>query len=195
MILLLIAFTFLRLPAADLSVDIVPESSGGKNKQDINFWHSFYVVLTNNSGHSLVVWEDACSWGYFNLSFEFTDAKGRVIKVERDPREDFTMNAPMGYLLLPGRHFVFPIQFGDRDQKDISGWTHTDKLEWTMTVKAIYKNTNAPFPGQKPDTIDRYLKPGEPAILALLHQRQRDFIELAWIGRVESEPIKVTILR
>ena len=182
------------LQAADLSIDIVPESSGGNGKQSINFWHTFNVVLTNTSRHSLVIWDDACSWGYFNLSFEFTDTNGHVVKLEKTPI-DFTQNAPEGYVLLPSRHFVLTVAFGDWDHKDAKYWTHSDELDGKMTMRAIYRNTNAPFPGKKPDSIDKYLKPGEPAILALLHQRQREFFELAWIGRVESEPIKVTIVR
>ena len=195
MLVILAGLSFSNLRAADVSIQIVEQSSTAKTAGDPRC--TYDVVLTNTSRHRLSIWDEACSWGYYNLSFEFTRADGRVVRVEKTPI-DFTMNEMSGHVLDPGKQFIFQSAFRNWDLKDYQEWNHADELKGRMTMKAIYKNTNAPFPGEKPDTIDgfdRYLKPGEDDILVHLHQRQREFLELAWIGRVESPPVKITILR
>jgi hypothetical protein len=191
----MVGLSFSGLRAADVSIQIVEQSSTAKKAGDSRC--TYDVVLTNTSRHRLSIWDEACSWGYYNLSFEFSRADGRVVRVEKTPI-DFTMNEMSGHVLDPGKQFIFQSAFRNWDLKDFQEWTHTDVLKGKMTMKAIYKNTNAPFPGKKPDTIDRfdrYLVPGEDGALNPLLQRQREFLELAWIGRVESQPIKITILR
>ena len=141
--------------ASDCSVDIVPESSGGKDKQGINVWRTFHVVLANISSHDLMVWNEACSWGYFNLSFEFTNGAGKVVKVHKEPT-GFTVNFPNGYVVSPEKHFVLAVKFLDPDRTDIKEWSNTDDLVETMTMKAIYKNTNEAYPGEKTNPDDQF---------------------------------------
>ena len=181
-VLLTMGLAFSCVKAAELSVDIVPESSGGKDKQGINIWRPFFVVLTNTSDHNLLVWNEECSWGYFNLSFEFTDKDGKVVQVGKTPT-GFTVNFPNGYVVLPGRHFVLAVAFRNWDRKDIRDWSNTEKLDGTMTMKAIYKNTNEAFPGEKPNPQNKY------------SDIEQKLFDSAWVGRVESEPIQVAITR
>jgi hypothetical protein len=182
MLLFMVGMASVSLRAADLSIDIVPQTSGDDAKTSINPRHTFQFVLTNTSNHSLVIWNDACSWGYFNLSFEFAGANGHVIKVER-ASIDFTMNEPEGEVLPPGKHFVLLVTFRNWDVKDDPNWVHTDGLKGKMAMKAIYKNTNAAFPGQKPSQKSEFL------------DYQRKFFDLAWVGRIESKPVEVTFFR
>ena len=85
-------------------------------------------------------------------------------------------------MVSPGRHFVLAVRFSDPDRTDIKEWSNIGDLVETMTRKAIYKNTNEPYPGEKPNPNDQF-----PAAT----QKQ---INSAWVGEVESESIPVTIL-
>jgi hypothetical protein len=181
-IFLTIGLTFSHVTAADLSVDIVPESSGGKDKQGINIWRTFFVILTNTSDHKLSVWNEECSWGYFNLSFEFTGKDGKVFRTSKNPI-GFTVNFPSGYVVLPGKHFVLAVAFRNWVRKDIRDWSNTEKLDGTMTMKAIYKNTNEAFPGEKPNPLNKY------------SDVEQKLFDSAWVGEAQSEPIQVTIER
>lgn len=177
-LLVLVAFP---VKAADWSIEVVPNASGGAGKQRISIWHPFYVVLTNITDHNLMVWDERCSWGYFNLSFEFTDKVGKSTKVEKLPI-GFTVNFPAGFVVLPGRHYVIPVRLYSQDKSDRE-WTNVGKLDGPMTVKAIYKCTNEAFPGVKPDPKNK-----EP-------DDWQKLIDSAWTGRVESEPLQVEIQR
>ncbi len=95
----------------------------------------FYVVLTNVSMESQLVWEHWNSWGYQTLSFEFTMSDGKKIVVSRR-LQDFTKNFPSTFLIPPGEYQVYPIRL-DKD------WDTGPKLskvaETAVTVKAIYE--------------------------------------------------------
>jgi hypothetical protein len=52
-----------------------------------------------------------------------------------------------------------------------------------MTMRAIYKNTNEAFPGEKPN----------PQIK--IPDDWQKLIDSAWVGQVASEPMQVTIAR
>ncbi len=174
-------FSALSTKAADVSVEVVPSSSGGVDKQRISIWDTFYVILTNTSQRDLLVWQESCSWGYFNLSFEFTDKNGKTIKVQKLPVV-FTKNSPNGFVILSGKHFVLPVVLFAKD-KNFREWTNVGELEGPMTVKAIYKCTNEAFPGEKPNPANKYSD-----------VEQKEF-DMAWVGQVESEPMQVTINR
>jgi hypothetical protein len=159
--------------AADWSIDVVPESSGS-GKQFISIHDPFYVVLTNATDHDLNVWKEWCSWGYFNLSFEFTGKNGQVFHVKKKDT-GFTVNVPDGYVVKSGKHFVLGVTLKSQD------WLGTENLDGPMSLKALYENTNAGYPGEKPKSS------GDPKMDAL--------IKSGWVGKVESDPIQVTITR
>jgi hypothetical protein len=74
----------------------------------------FHVVLTNTSDKPLTLWREWCSWGYYNLAFEYTDEGGmlrRIAKVERGWRKNF----PDPFVLPAGEHFVYDVHFGDAE--------------------------------------------------------------------------------
>jgi len=158
-----LVFALVAIPvrAADWSIDVVPESSG-KGGQFINLHVPFYVVLTNTTDHDLMVWKEWCSWGYFNLSFEFTDKDGKGIHVQKTGRE-WEKNFPDPFVVGAGKHYVLAVTLKAED------WEGTENLDGPMIMKAIYKNP-------KPN-------------------KSSEFIESAWAGQVESEPIQVTIER
>ena len=70
--------------------------------------NEFYVVLTNISDRPQAVWEEWNSWGYQNISFEFTTSDGRKYVISKR-EEDFTRNFPSTLLIQPGEHQVYSI--------------------------------------------------------------------------------------
>lgn len=101
-----------------------------QNKPD-----EFYVVLTNISKKPQAVWESWNSWGYKNISFEFTIPDGRLFVVSEGP-QDFTKNFPSTFLIESGEHQVYAIRL---DQ----GWETHPSLpktdEMPITLRAIYE--------------------------------------------------------
>jgi hypothetical protein len=178
---LLFALAVLPVRAADWSFDVVPESSR-KGELFISIHHPFYVVLTNVTDHDLTVWKEWCSWGYFNLSFEFTGKDGKVVKVEKDHNLFWTKNGPDGFVVMPGKHFVLSVTLSIKD-KTADMWIGAERLDGAMTLQAIYKNTNEAFPGEKPNPQNKF--PSD------MQKR----IDSAWLGQVESEPMQVTVER
>jgi hypothetical protein len=168
------------LTASDWSIDLVPSRTEDPKKQSIILYQPIYVVLTNTSGRTQVMWNEWCSWGYYNLSFQFKSADGKVIQVRKSPIY-FTKNYSDPFFVPAGHHFVLAATFRNSEQTNRYDWLNTDGLDGVMTVKAIYKNTNEPFPGHSAQNK-------EP-------DNWRKLIDSAWIGEVQSEPKKFEIIR
>jgi len=125
-------------PKAPFTLSIVPTSSGAKGGSICSAKKqppSFYVVLTNISGHPQPTWETWCSWGYFTISFEFTTSDGKHILVTKRGI-DWTKNFPDTFLIPPGEHQVYPIQLD-------SEWNNLPIFEKAsdkpVTLKAVYE--------------------------------------------------------
>jgi len=167
--------------AADLSIDVVPEGSK-QTGQYIILNTPFSVVLTNTSNHDLLLWKDWCSDGYFNLSFEFTDKDGKIIKVTKDPLRYWSRNFPDGFVVKPGRHFVLSVTLVSND-KGADKWINTKSLQNVMVMKAVYRNPHF--------TRSEWKINGQPAS----DDQWDGLIGDSWTGVVESQPLKVTIER
>ncbi len=102
--------------------------SSGSNKI------GFHVVLTNTSGKDLRIWESWNSWGYGNLSFEWTGKDGKAVKVARGPRV-WDKNYASYLTLTPGEQHVFDVWFPD-DWKNIPS---TFNFQEEATLRAIYE--------------------------------------------------------
>jgi len=121
------------VPTTPFSLAIVPGRRGitmAQNKPD-----EFYVVLTNISKKPQAVWESWNSWGYKNISFEFTIPDGRKVIVFEGP-QDFTRNFPSTFLIEPGEHQVYAIR--------LDKWWETHPSlpkadEMAITLRAIYE--------------------------------------------------------
>jgi hypothetical protein len=170
--------TALPAAASDWLLTAVPQTEG-KRGQVLDISRPFHVILTNATNHNLVVWKDWCSWGYFNLSFEFKGKDGKIIKVEKDTRVGWTRNGPAEFVVLPGCAYTFTIDLLGSNTK----WTNVLDLHGAMTMQAIYKNTNEAFTGAKPNPQNKF-----PADMQKL-------FDSAWIGQVKSQAIPVIISR
>ena len=86
------------------------------------------------------VFEHWNSWGYQNVSFEFTTAVGTKAVFSKRP-QIFTMNVPSTFLIPPGGHQVYAIRLNE-------SWESRPMLaadaETAITVKAIYEVTVTP---------------------------------------------------
>jgi hypothetical protein len=171
---LIFALVVLPVRASDWAIDVVPSDSG-KEKKMISIYSPFCVVLTNVTDHNLIIWKEWCSWGYFNLTFEFTGKDGQAVQVRKKDR-NWSKNFPAPYVVEAGKHFVLVVNLKE-------DWQGTEKLDGPMTMKAIYKNTNEAFPGEKPNPQNK------------IPDDMQKLIDTAWVGQVESEPMQVTIAR
>lgn len=97
----------------------------------------FYVVLTNSSEDAQPTFQYHNSWGYQNISFEFTLPDGaKVVASKRI--QCFTVNFPGTFLVPPAEHRVYAIRL-DREWETkplLSGDAVTP-----ITLKAIYEVT------------------------------------------------------
>ena len=176
-IVLVLLATTLPASASDWLLTAVPQTAV-KNGQILDISKPFQVILTNATTHNLTVWSESCSWGYFNLSFEFKGKDGKIVKVEKDKRVGWTRNGPVEFVVLPGCAYTFTVDLlGSKE------WTNVAALQGAMTMKAIYKNTNDAFPEQKPIPANKY-----PTDM----QKRLDS---AWVGLVASAQIPVMIIR
>jgi len=178
-IFLFLVAAILPVSAADWLVVAVPQEDG----QVLDLSRPFHVILTNRTSHNLTVWKDSCSWGYFNLSFEFTGKDGKTIKVEKNRKVYLTRNGPSGFVVLPGCAYPMTVNLWGRSSGGATEWLGTEALRGSMKMKTLYQNTNAGSPETKQVsgalTVDSKKKPVAPI----------------WIGRVASDPIRVSIQR
>ncbi len=94
----------------------------------------FHVLLTKRSGKAQRLWVEWCSWGYYNLSFEFNDSTSKTWMVRREDIA-FTANAPGWFTLEPGETHVFSVTFP-------SGWLDLPEVPRgpvPITLRAIYE--------------------------------------------------------
>jgi len=97
----------------------------------------FYVVLTNTSTDAQPVFEYWNSWGYQNVSFEFTMPDGRKRVVSKIPQY-FTRNFPSTFLIPADEQRVYAIRL-DKQWETPPGLAADAELR--ITLKAIYQVT------------------------------------------------------
>jgi len=71
-----------------------------------------YVVITNTSRKTQKIWQESCSWGYYRLTFEFTDRHGKKWEARKNS-VDWTANYPRWWILEPKESMVWDVDFGD----------------------------------------------------------------------------------
>ena len=123
---------------APFSLTVVPSMSfgdGGIISMSQDKPQDFYVVLTNISGESQVVWELWNSWGYQTISFELTTANGKKFVLSRRA-EEFTRNYPSTFAVHPGEHQVYAVHL---DKWWVSNPAFPKADEMPITLKAVYQ--------------------------------------------------------
>jgi hypothetical protein len=179
-IILLSALAILPVKASQWQLVAVPQTTG-KDGAVLNIKEPFQVNLNNTSLHDLKVWKEWCSWGYFNLSFEFTGQDGEVVAVTKGGMMIWYGNMPDGLVVQPGCAYSIMVNLSGNNPIGKKEWTGVEALQGKMTMRAIYSNS-------KEFTIGG--KPTSKAASDLDKQ-----VNSAWFGTVKSEPIPVTIVR
>ena len=74
----------------------------------------FHVIVSNTSDTPRRIWQEWCSWGYFGLTFEFSDENGRKWVAGKKERV-WTLNSPDWWTLDPHESFVIDVYFPDSE--------------------------------------------------------------------------------
>jgi hypothetical protein len=99
-----------------------------------------HVVLTNVSDRPLRIIDDWNSWGYFNLTLQYTAADGTSHKIEKVGR-DWTRNFLTDTTLAPGQMLVRDVAF--------------DPAIWTGLPDAGVVTVTATFKQDEPKELDQ----------------------------------------
>ncbi len=68
----------------------------------------FAALLRNVSGHHLRVWEEWCSWGYFNLTF-MVSVDGKLYKFQKSATHTWEKNIPSFRSLAPNEAYSMEV--------------------------------------------------------------------------------------
>ena len=109
----LLALTPTQLRSDDATAPFVLHIVAKDITMSRNKPHVFYVVLTNVLRKPQTTWEYWNSWGYQNVWFEFTLPDGVKGEIRRKD-QGFTRNGPSTFVVQPGEHQVYAIQFDER---------------------------------------------------------------------------------
>jgi hypothetical protein len=179
--ILLSALTILPVKASQWQLVAVPQTTG-KEGSVLTISKPFQVILNNTSLHDLKVWKEWCSWGYFNLSFEFTDEKGKVAVIRKNGMIWYG-NKPDGMVIQPGCAYSITVNLSGKNDIGWQAWTGVNALHGKMTMRVIYTNSKEFTIGGNPTTKSAYASDLDKQVNS------------AWFGTVKSEPIPVTIVR
>jgi hypothetical protein len=158
-----------------ISVTIaVPMHKGERQIEYLESNSHFHVIIANTSDKPQRIWREWCSWGYFGLTFEFTDQNGKKW-VARKEATAWTRNFPDWWTLEARESLVIDVYFGDLETW--KGFPLPEKgldFRWpenglqTVTMQAVFEFK------RDDDAFDEGQKNG------------------IWMGRVASKADKFT---
>ncbi|MCW3072070.1 MAG: hypothetical protein JWO44_1960 [Bacteroidetes bacterium] len=103
--------------------------------------YRFHVLLQNNSGKPINIWQEWNSWGYFCLSFEVTYPDGTT-EIASKTKRGWDKNFASAQTIAPGGYYVFDVTF------DSKTWINSPlKKSPDRTIcklKALYQVTESP---------------------------------------------------
>lgn len=105
----------------------------------------FAVLIRNASTRDQSVWKERCSWGYFNISFEYVGKDGQRGHIEKRPR-DWAKNTPDPQALKPGKAYVQQICLNPSTWQglpDVSGGAVEAR------IRVIYQVVDTPEAGRE----------------------------------------------
>ncbi len=122
-------------PALFVSVAVPANNSERRIEYRDRATH-FHVVISNVSDKPQKIWREWCSWGYYGLSFVFTDEGGKKWVAKKQPR-DWTKNAPDWWTLAPRESLVLDVYFGDSETW--RGFPRPENGSRTITMQAVFQ--------------------------------------------------------
>jgi hypothetical protein len=96
----------------------------------------FHVIIANTSDKPQRIWREWCSWGYYGLSFEFTDASGETWTAKKKPR-DWTKNYPDFWTVGAHESLVLDVQIANTDTWE--GFPRPQGVSQTFTMRAVFE--------------------------------------------------------
>ena len=139
---LVLVITNARAEDSPIALYIAVPTHNGERRID-NIEHIFQdntahfdVVVANTSDKPQRIWREWCSWGYFGLTFEFTDENSKKWVAEKEG-QIWTVNAPDWWTLEPHESLVIEVYFAD--SKIWRGFPSPDNGSQTVTMQAILK--------------------------------------------------------
>lgn len=121
---------------SDVAISLaIPLHNGERRVEYRDGCLHFAVVVTNTSKKPVRIWRDWCSWGYYGLEFEITDASGHKSTAKKKPAE-FTRNFPDWWTLEAGETLVIDVDFSADHWE---GFPKPENGSQTVTMRAIFK--------------------------------------------------------
>ncbi len=159
-----------------LSITIAP--TGGRNDTrnlDLSTpQQHFHVVIHNKSEKPVKLWQEWCSWGWHNLTFEIIDADGTTTIAKKKAR-GWDKNFPSHTTIDANGDAVIDVFF------DPELWDLSPKLRpsdahapQVLTMRAVYVNAAGTSDGSTSDQSDRW-----------------DM----WVGTITSDKLPYTLRR
>lgn len=120
-----------------ISVSVaIPARNGERRIEHRDRTTHFHVIVSNSSDKPQRIWREWCSWGYFGLTFEFTDERGKKWVAKKKPR-DWTRNFPDWWTLEPHESLVLEVHFGDSDIWE--SFPRPGHGSQTVTMQAVFE--------------------------------------------------------
>jgi hypothetical protein len=138
-VLMAAMFMAVASAAAEASIELaiaVPQRHGDRVLEYSEPSPHFHVILTNTSEKPQRIWREWCSWGYYALSFEVTDAKRKTWTVSKRARE-WDKNFPDYWSIKPHECLVLDVQFADTDIWE--GFPRPSTVSETFTMRALFQ--------------------------------------------------------
>jgi hypothetical protein len=98
----------------------------------------FQVQVTNKFDREQRIWRDSNSWGYYALSFELTEANGKVTRIEKKP-QGFTRNVPSYWTLPPHERRMLEVDFAETTTWSPVPFPQRGGGPVTYTMRAIFE--------------------------------------------------------
>jgi hypothetical protein len=121
------------VPPIAVSV-VIPTENGERRVEYHDHTTHFHVIVSNTSDKPQRVWQEWNSWGYFGLTFEFTDEQGKTWMARKKPSV-WTRNFASFWTLDPHESFVIDIYFGDTNIWE--GFPLPENGSQTVTMRAV----------------------------------------------------------
>jgi hypothetical protein len=119
--------------AGDLRIAIVPAS---RNSFGTPLYMNapFALVLHNQTGAPISVWEEWCSWGWYSVSLDLTSPTGQKFKLTRGMRA-WTMNGPSPFIIPPNQFYVWGVDLCDGTWEGVPTALFAPHSEWKMKAR------------------------------------------------------------
>jgi hypothetical protein len=127
-------------PSVALAIRIEPTGAKQPTGRPISLFDAsrhFSVILTNVSQAPIRLWQDWCSWGYFNLSFEIADQNGNHVTISRKMKE-WEKNFPDWMTIAAGDQMVIDVAFDPAIWRNLPASESGERR--TISLRAVYES-------------------------------------------------------